>query len=215
MSAKAGLPDPVGILEAITKLRFAADSPVGAALLEHAPFDPIEHPTTKAVAQSYIRCIEAGDKHTARSMLSVLVTSCDLTESQVISLCSHRNAVAVGDVVLVTGSGGTRTKMKVAAIHGDTTFLHPIESGDGADASPVEVSIAQCRSLNDVQCTSHQIRQAKIHALKKFSGAKFCPVITRTGGIDPVRAKYVAEFLRDPTVVEVVEATVAKARKVK
>ena len=216
VNAKAGTPDPPGILRAITKLRSAAKSAVGAALLEHAAFDPTEHPTTKALALSYVRCIQSGDKATARSMLSVLVSSGELTDAQVASLCSLTHPVKVGDVVIVSGTGAhdgaTRKHMKVAALNLDTASLSPLV---GTQACPFEVPHAQYRSLHDVMCTSHQIHEAKIHALKTFPGAKVTPVITRTGGIDPVRATFVAGFLRDPTVVEVVEASLSKAKRIK
>lgn len=216
VNAKAGAPDPPGILRAITKLRSASKSPVGGALMQHAVFNPTEHPTTKALAQSYVRCIQSGDKATARSMLSVLVSSGELTDAQVASLCSLTHPVKAGDIVVVSGTGAhdgaTRKHMKVAAINGDTASLSPL---DGTQSCPFEVPHAQYRSLNDVMCTSHQIHEAKVHALKKFPGAKVTPVITRPGGIDPVRATFVAGFLRDPTVVEVVEATLSKAKRVK
>ena len=102
--------------------------------------------------------------------------------------------------------------MKVAALNEETASLLPLGS---VAATPLEAKLAKCRSLNDVQCTSHQIHEAKLHAAKRFPGAKFTPIITRAGGIEPARASFVAEILRDPTVVETVEASLAKAGKVK
>jgi hypothetical protein len=75
----------------------------------------------------------------------------------------------------------------------------------------IVVPIERVLAPGSVVCTLHQIKEAKIHAGKYFPGAKVAPVITRSGGIDPPRAKFVADFLRDKTVVEPVEASFSKA----
>ena len=213
MTAKAGTPDPPGILQAISKLRFASKSPIGAALHESPSLDPTEHPTTKALANSFIRCMQAGDKSTARSMLSVLVSSGELTDAQVMQLCTLRIPVAVGNVVVVSVLGSKLSKMRVEAINGDIASLRPIDASEGGEIRLSEVPIVDCNGPNDVNCTKHQVSEAKIHALRKFPGAKVIPIISRPGGIDPVRAAFVAEFLRDTTVVEVVEASLANSKK--
>ena len=213
MTAKAGTPDPPGILEAISKLRFASNSPIGAALQERPGVDPTEHPTTKALANSFIRCMRAGDKLTARSMLSVLVSSGELTDAQVMRLCTQRVPIVVGDVVVVSVLGSNQSKMKVASIDGDNASLLPFDAKEGTEVPLSQAPISDCQGRNDVDCTKYQISAAKVHALRKFPGAKVCPIISRPGGIDPVRAAFVAEFLRDPTVVEVVEASLANSKR--
>jgi hypothetical protein len=65
----------------------------------------------------------------------------------------------------------------------------------------------------DVICTQHQVHQAKIHAKEKFPGARVEAVINTHCGIEPPRAEFVANFLRDATVVEPVEASLANAKK--
>ena len=100
-------------------------------------------------------------------------------------LCTQRIAIAVGDVVVVSILGSNLLKKRVEAINGDIASLRPIAS-EGGEVTLSEVPIANCHGPNDVNCTKHQISAAKVHALRKFPGAKVCPIISCPGGIDPV-----------------------------
>ena len=65
-------------------------------------------------------------------------------------------------------------------------------------------------------CVCHPIlisQEAKKHAKTTFPGAQV-PKVTRdvAGGIDEERAKFVTDFLRDPTVVEPVEGSLGKSQ---
>ena len=98
---KAGAADASGVLEAITKLRDAQNSALGMALLgSHRQ----ETDTASLVAQAYIRSVKAGDKKTARSMLSILVSS-NLKDREVRFLCSEEAKLEIGQKVLVRTPG--------------------------------------------------------------------------------------------------------------
>jgi hypothetical protein len=146
-------------------------------------------------------------------MLSVLVSSGELTDAQVIAVCSDIRPYKVGDTVWVTAPGNLRTKMIVVAIEVDYVFVQPLISSGSGSPSALRVSRDRVRALDSIVCTLHQIGQAKIHAATYFPGAKVVPVITRSGGIQPNRAEFVAQFLREKSVSEYAEASQSNASK--
>jgi hypothetical protein len=115
--------------------------------------------------------MQAGDNFIARSMLSVLVSSGELTDAQVVRLCTQRVPVVVGDVVVVSVLGSNPSKMKVASIDGDIASLRPFDAKEGTEVPLSKAPITDCQGPNDVDCTKHQISAAKVHALRKFPGA--------------------------------------------
>jgi hypothetical protein len=145
--AKAGSPDVAGILKAITELR---SSVVGSALLERPALDPTQQPVIQSIALSYRKCIASGDSSTARSMLSVLVSSGELTDAQVIAVCSDIRPYKVGDTVWVTASGNLRTKMLAVAIEVDYVFVQPLISSGSGSSSALRVSRERVRALDSI-----------------------------------------------------------------
>ena len=120
LSVKAGAADASGVLEAITKLRDAQNSALGMALLgSHRQ----ETDTASLVAQAYIRSVKAGDKKTARSMLSILVSS-NLKDREVRFLCSEEAKLEIGQKVLVRTPGrGKSWPGIITGFQGDSVIV--------------------------------------------------------------------------------------------
>ena len=65
------------------------------------------------------------------------------------------------------------------------------------------VPMAQVVSLEAIECTLHQVQEARKHVVEHFAGAKYTKArAVRKGGLKPAEASEVAKFLRDKTVVE-------------
>ena len=68
-------------------------------------------------------------------------------------------------------------------------------------------------ALDAVRCTQYQISAARTHGTSTFPGAKVAAVLNAHCGIAPDRAEFVAKYLRDSSVVEPVEMSLANATK--
>ena len=82
-----------------------------------------------------------------------------------------------------------------------------MEAEEGSEQSEMDskVSVEKVVSVDAIQCTIHQIKEARKHAAEHFPGAKYDKgKAVRRGGLAPAEAQEVAEFLRDKSVVEVV-----------
>ena len=119
LSVKAGVADASGVLQAITKLRDAQNSALGMALLGSHPQDT---DTARLVSQAYIRSVKAGDKKTARSMLSILVSS-NLKDREVRLLCSEEVELVVDQKVLVRTPQRDRGKSWPGIVVGFRTMM--------------------------------------------------------------------------------------------
>ena len=77
-----------------------------------------------------------------------------------------------------------------------------MSEGEGGGYKRTEV-VAKVMSVDAIKCTTHQIQEARKHALQHFAGAKYEKAkAVRKGGLKPAEAREVANFLRDKTVVE-------------
>ena len=213
--AKAGAKDPGGILRAISELRGASSTSLGVALTEQSSGTSTQNSVLPALANAYRKSIKANDKRTARSILSVLVSSA-LTDKEVISLCSECSPIVAGDTVSVLLHANARRNMIALAVADEgikvVTIANALSSqGENSDFEIVPAK--NVRVLGLVTCTLDQIKVAKLHAAVHYPGAKVTSVITRAGGISPERASFVAEFLRDKTVCEASEASLVNSSR--
>ena len=127
-------------------------------------------------------------------------------------LCSERTPLVPGMKVFVAQQGSHLVT---------GVFESLVGSSSSSSSNPVAalvtgvgvVDLCRLYSAGDVRCSQHAIRQAKLHAKSKHPGARVEAATNDHCGIDPPRAGFVANFLRDKSVVEVVEASLENAKK--
>jgi hypothetical protein len=167
----------------------------------------------KLVASAYVNAKKAGDEEAAKQHLSMLVSFKGLTESHVAELCTERTPLVVGTQVAVSFPGnviklGTLESVMSSSSSSSSSLDHTVLVAGVGD-----VDVSRVFNTTDVRCTQHAIRQAKLHASATYPGARVAAATNKHFGIEPPRADFVAKFLRDSTVVEVVEASLANASK--
>jgi hypothetical protein len=191
--------DPVGTLKSTSGRRDSATSTLGQVLGEQTK---VEVPPV--LAKAYIFAVQSNMKEVAKQHLSVVVKMVGVTEEQAMKACTtERKALSVGDEVDVVMSGNKMAKGKVEAVLAGEVIV----TGVGT------VDAERVWARGAVRCTQYQIREAKLHAAAAFPGAPVAKSVNGHYGIDPQRAAVVAAFLRDPSVVQVVEASLANSSK--
>ena len=115
-----------------------------------------------------------------------------------------------GNLVKVTVGPNKR---RLGTVERATDGKVVVQFQDGGESS-FEFPFDKVLHADAIVCTSHEIRQAKYHAREQFPGARVGKVKRLVGGgISPERANFVAQFLRDPTVVEPVEGSLKNSAK--
>ena len=150
------------------------------------------------------------DAATAKQVLSLAEAVFDVTDNMIITAFStEQRGFPVGgpkklDKVNVFGKG---SEFQVATIRlvGKTGTIY-FKSGETAHASKVY-------AVGAVRCTQYQVTDDKAHGTITFPGAKVAAVLNAHCGVSPDRAEFVSKFLRDGTVVEPVEMSLANASK--
>ena len=201
------------VLAAITERRDASKTTAGRALQAQST---LGNPTQvevalKVIADAYRNAMVSGDKNTARQLLSVAVSFPGVTDQEIIELFTDERpllgSLAEGDEVDVT--------ILKKGNHGDVE-CHVIFVDLAAETVEVtglgEVAFSRVWNRGAVRCTQHQVHAAKLHAKDNFPGAQVSPTINPHQGIDKPRADFVANFLRDDTVVEEVEGSFVNAK---
>ena len=207
--AKAGKSDPSGVLKAMLERRSSGTTVVGLAIKSIADKvdDEERDSALAALASSWRIHQKMKDTRTARQILSIAVGFKGASSGKLIVMFSSpRQQLSVGDKVVVVGSRRNLAKAVVQSAVDLATGLVKVSGLGSVDASRVWLEEA-------VRCTEHQIHEAKLHAAGRFPGAQVPNQVNGRVGIDPVRAAFVAEFLRSPEVVEPVEASFANAAK--
>ena len=212
-SGKAGRVDPHGALDAISELRYADQSPLGSKLqsTQKKSVSLVDHEITQLLGSAYIRSIKTGFKHHARALLSLLVSS-TLQDSQVLKLCSEQGPeLVVGSLVCVID----RNKRWDGVICKVNESYIAVQRGDQITSVAISEDIPRDLVVHrgSVRCTLHQVYYAKIHAKANFPGA--CVIVEQItwDRMDEERAKFVRDFLLDPTVVEIPESSLSNSTR--
>ena len=212
-SGKAGLADPHGALDAISELRYADQSPLGSKLqsTQKKSVSLVDHEITQLLGSAYIRSIKTGFKHHARALLSLLVSS-TLQDSQVLKLCSEQGPeLVVGSLVCVID----RNKRWDGVICKVNESYIAVQRGDQITSVAISEDIPRDLVVHrgSVRCTLHQVYYAKIHAKANFPGT--CVIVEQItwDRMDEERAKFVRDFLLDPTVVEIPESSLSNSTR--
>lgn len=195
---KQGKSDPKGAAEAIVRRRGSS-----AHSLVQVSKERIEAERPEVNPESYKKAMRCGNTKTAEQILSM--ADPELSEADTIRMYSDRTAFGVGDSV------------DVAMLRNSTARGKVVEIFELSDEVRVEgvgiVASARVWAKGSVRCTHYQIRAAKLHAQTKYPGAPVPKTSNSHHGVDANRAAFVASYLRDPSVVQVVEASIANSTK--
>ena len=212
-NGKAGPADPQGALDAISELRYAGQSPLGS-MLKSTPKKPmslIDYGITQLLRDAYIKSIKTGFRSHARSVLSILASS-TLRDSQVIKLCSEQGPeLAVGSLVSVID----RNKRWDGVVAKLNQSHFAVQRGDQITSVAISEEIPRELVIHrgSVRCTAHQIHNAKIIGKTTFPGACVIEEQVTYDRMDEPRALFVRDFLLDPTVVEIPEASLVNSTR--
>ena len=215
LKAKAGESDPAGVLDAVLARRDSKQTEVGGALLtkikEHEEKDVAE--TLEVLAVAYRLHVRARDRQTAKQILSIGVEAG--REKKVGELrqlfSSPRRPFKVGGFVRYSGPGNVVYSGRVASTDNESGSVQVAGVRGAFDADKIDAGAIW--HAGHVRCTDHQIYKAKKHAKSKSPGAAVPKQINGHSGINEKRSAKVAAFLRDPSVVEPVEASLANSKK--
>ena len=203
---------------------------------EHGHDDTI----IKSLANAYKAAMRAGNKDHARTILSGLAGAKGLTSNKIMELCTDKEEVTVGTKVLFEESipeaergsaaaatvrfvPGTIKRMPppdfevspglLLAVSTCEPVLYGIERNDNGEM--VDVHAHNVVFPRRVVCTPYQIKVARLHSHVHGPLAPV-PKTERRARVERVRgdrAAFVVTFLRDPSVVELVEASKKNSTK--
>jgi len=194
-----GQSDPTAVLEAVLRRRGASSTLAGQGLLSlKNGANAAGENGLEVLGKAYQANQLNGDKSTARTVLSVLVSIRGVKHTTIQRVCSHLPALAPGDRVYVMRGPNLRTGGMVVSVSADGVLVVSPNELDGPELLPLKHVIRH----DAIVCTPHQISRAAHHVRERFPGAAILKLkILRAGNLTPARAEAVANFLRNPTVV--------------
>ena len=98
---KTGAPDRAGVLKAVTERREFKSLVRAATKLDFTRSELAKDPVAQPCASDYIIAIRQGDRRLARQVLSLLVVQPQLSDSDVMNLCTEATTIKIGDHVRV------------------------------------------------------------------------------------------------------------------
>jgi hypothetical protein len=204
---KAGAPDPLGVARAMTNRRNRGSAAVARILA--GPNDDADEELDitllRVLADSYKAAARTGNKTVMRQQLSVAVSVGGVTSNEILKAFSEKPDLEPGDHVYAIIAGNVTRPATVVTV---------LEEKDMVELTGLGLICAsKVWKIGSVRCPLHQIHEAKLHAKSRYPGAEVPATVNAHWGLEPDRAAFVAIFLRSPTVVEVVEASLANSRQ--
>lgn len=143
----------------------------------------------------------------ARSILSILCTQDGMTYDDLRRICSEDVEIVVGTEVQAFNNGHEKLNGIISNIFDDTYEIKH------TDETLTIIEKERVHAKDSIQCSSHQIFEAKKLALRKFPGARQLPIIKKPQRMSKERVAFVAAFLRSPDNVDPVEASLRNSSK--